>query len=210
MAVAVDAAVSETGAEAGSDAGADADAEAGLEILADEVDVTDAGPYQAIVDSTGNELRVPPWFFESRTADRRAGECGGEESDIWTLRDSHNLISRGGFKETCGGSFVAKPIFLQHSLAGGAFSMRDAVARKFLDDACASSSLETEDTDALPDFGTAIPCARAHGATAAAVTRKLRKICSAFSDSCELERDDAGKVTCPAWTLALAKGEPPR
>jgi hypothetical protein len=132
-----------------------------------------------------------------------------------------DLLSRGPFTEaasassSCGEGFVTKPIFAFHSLPGGGFSMRDAVARKSLDSACGSDSLETvleSTTDLGHDLGTAIACARAHGATAEAVTRTLRKVCGAFSESsCDAAEDDAGKIpVCPSWALALAKDEPPR
>jgi hypothetical protein len=131
-----------------------------------------------------------------------------------------DLISRGTFTDSvvtmsCGTGFVTAPIFLHHSLPGGGFSMRDAVARKFLDDACGSDSLEGVlggTTEFGKELGTAVACARAHGATAEAVTRTLRKLCATFSeDSCDAAQNDAGRLSiCPAWALTLAKDEPPR
>jgi hypothetical protein len=125
-----------------------------------------------------------------------------------------DLLSRGGFTEvagasSCGESFVAKPIFLQHSLRGGGFS-RDAVARKYLEDTCGSDSLEAvleNTTDLGHELGTAIACARARGATTEAVTRTLRKVCGSFSEStCDAAVNDAGKIlVCPTWALELSK-----
>jgi hypothetical protein len=152
---------------------------------------------RAIVPYRVADGGAPPSFAEVEDVDKDG------RPDL----ESRLEFSALGNPPSCGApGFVAAPIFLFHSLAGGDFTSRDKTASDYRDHACGPDSLETvlaQDGD----LGTAIACARTKGTTPDALERTLRSKCATFSDSaCDATLNDAGKrLACPSWALPLAK-----
>lgn len=146
-----------------------------------------------------------------------------EDVDKDGLPDFYTAGAYQGYTMPVCGGIDTEPavpaVFLLHTLPKGAYSETDAVAQAALKEWCpqrpdlAALAMEavaqkTSKPYSLSDgFAKVVVCARAWGASAAAVMAGIKPACPIAPNGCEYETKPKSKE-CPAWVAELAAVTP--